>query len=96
MDTQRLQEAVDAYRAALGEYTRERVPLDWAATQNNLGTSLATLGERTHDRTTLEQARIAVNVAFEVRMQAGQEHYRQYLEDRLREIDGKLAAQQNR
>ena len=36
-----LAEAVAAYRAALTEYTRERVPLDWAMTQNNLGNALA-------------------------------------------------------
>jgi hypothetical protein len=28
------------------EWTRERVPLDWAMTQNNLGTALSTLGQR--------------------------------------------------
>ena len=33
----RLEEAVAAYREALEECTRERVPLDWAMTQNNLG-----------------------------------------------------------
>ena len=88
-----LQEAVTAYRDALKEYTRERVPLDWAATQNNLGNALSRLGEGTHDRAKLEEARKAVNAAFEVFMQAGQEHYRRYFEDRLREIDGQLAAQ---
>ena len=35
--TARLEEAVAAFRAALEERTRERVPLDWAMTQNNLG-----------------------------------------------------------
>src|SRR5262249_39012386 len=35
--TQRLAEAVAAFRAALEEWTRARVPLDWAMTQNNLG-----------------------------------------------------------
>ena len=44
MDT--LEEAVAAYRAALSERTRERVPLDWAQTQNNLGNALLRLGER--------------------------------------------------
>ena len=39
--TARLEEAVAAYRAALEERTRERVPLDWAMTQNNLGIALA-------------------------------------------------------
>ena len=38
--TARLEEAVAAYRAALEERTRERVPLRWAATQNNLGNAL--------------------------------------------------------
>ena len=38
--TARLEEAVAAYRAALEERTRERVPLDWAMTQNNLGVAL--------------------------------------------------------
>ena len=38
--TARLEEAVEAYRAALKERTRERVPLQWAMTQNNLGVAL--------------------------------------------------------
>jgi hypothetical protein len=42
-----LTDAVTAYRAALEEYTRARVPLDWAATQNNLGNALHDLGTRT-------------------------------------------------
>jgi hypothetical protein len=37
-----LEAAVDAYRAALEVRTRERVPLDWATTQNNLGNALST------------------------------------------------------
>ena len=45
-DTARLEQAVEAYRAALQEGTRERVPLDWAMTQNNLGDALRVLGER--------------------------------------------------
>jgi hypothetical protein len=48
--TARLDEAVAAYRAALQEWTRERVPLDWAATQNNLGNALASLGGRSDPR----------------------------------------------
>ena len=37
------------HREALKERTRERVPLDWAQTQNNLGTALRPLGERERD-----------------------------------------------
>jgi hypothetical protein len=44
--TAHLENAVMAFRAALQEYTRERAPLQWAATQTNLGTALAILSER--------------------------------------------------
>ena len=44
--TQRLEEAVDAYRAALRQRTPGREPLDSAGTQNNLGNALGSLGER--------------------------------------------------
>ena len=54
--TERLEQAVAAYRAALEERTRERVPLDWATTQMNLGTALASLGERESGTERLEQA----------------------------------------
>ena len=43
--TARLEEAVAAYRAALKERTRNRVPLEWAMTQMNLGNALTTLGD---------------------------------------------------
>ena len=54
--TVRLEEAIAAYRAALDERTRDRVPLDWAATQNNLGTALRALGERERGTARLEEA----------------------------------------
>jgi tetratricopeptide (TPR) repeat protein len=62
--TQRLAEAVAAYRAALTERTRERVPLQWAATQNNLGLALATLGERERGTQRLEEAVAAYRAAL--------------------------------
>ena len=39
-------EAIAAYREALKERTRERVPLDWASTQNSLATALSGLATR--------------------------------------------------
>jgi hypothetical protein len=42
--TERLEDALIAYRGTLKEWTRERVPLDWALTQNNLGVSLRIWG----------------------------------------------------
>ncbi len=61
----RLEEAVAAYRAALEEYTRDRVPLDWAATQNNLGNALWTLGDRESGTARLEEAVTAFRAALE-------------------------------
>ncbi|MEI4878548.1 hypothetical protein, partial [Klebsiella pneumoniae] len=62
--TARLELAVEAYQAALLESTRDRVPLQWAATQNNLGTALATLGERESDTVRLEHAVEAYHAAL--------------------------------
>ena len=41
-----LEQAVAAYTEALQERTRERVPLEWAATQKHLGRAIQFLRER--------------------------------------------------
>ncbi len=56
-----------AYRAALEERTRERAPLEWATTQNNLGLALARLGERESGTVRLEEAVAAYRAALEER-----------------------------
>ncbi|MEP0941210.1 MAG: tetratricopeptide repeat protein [Rhizobiaceae bacterium] len=61
----RLEEAVAAFRAALEERTRDRVPLDWAATQNNLGNALSSHGDRDGDAARLEEAVVAYRAALE-------------------------------
>jgi tetratricopeptide (TPR) repeat protein len=58
---------VVTYRAALQEWTRERVPLDWATTQNNLGLALSTLGERESEMGRLEEAVLAYRAALQER-----------------------------
>ena len=63
--TETLQQAVDAYELALEERTRERVPLGWAMTQNNLGLVLQTIGERESHTETLQQAVEAYRLALE-------------------------------
>ena len=65
--TVRLEQAVVAYRAALEECTRDRVPLDWATTQNNLGNALLALGRRESGTARLEQAVAAFRAALEER-----------------------------
>jgi hypothetical protein len=54
--TETLERAVKAFQNALLEHTRDDVPLDWAATQNNLGATLGALGQRETGTETLERA----------------------------------------
>ena len=56
-----------AYRGAFEILTREGMPRDWAATQNNLCTLLVGLGERENGTARLEQAVGACRAALEVR-----------------------------
>jgi tetratricopeptide (TPR) repeat protein len=65
--TARLEQAVHAYRLVLKEWTRDRVPLDWAQAQHNLGLSLATLGQRESGTARLEQAIQAYERALDER-----------------------------
>ena len=54
-----------AFRLALQELTRERVPLEWARTQMNLGNALVRLGEREAGTARLEEAVAAFRLALE-------------------------------
>jgi tetratricopeptide (TPR) repeat protein len=63
--TERLDEAIIAYRNALEEWTREAMPLAWAMAQTNLGTALQTLGDRESGTERLEAAIIAYRAALE-------------------------------
>ena len=65
--TERLEQAVAAFHAALKELTRERVPLDWATTKTNLGNALVVLGGRESGTERLEQAVAAYRDALKVR-----------------------------
>jgi hypothetical protein len=55
-DSDALAASIGLYRQVLVAWTRERVPLDWAMTQNNLGTALSALGEREAGTARLEEA----------------------------------------
>jgi hypothetical protein len=55
-----------AFRKAAEEQPRERVPLDWAMTQENLGLALTKLGERESGTVRLEQAVAAFDAALAV------------------------------
>src|SRR5690606_42008756 len=73
--TARLEQAVAAYREALKERTPERVPLDWAMTQNNLGNALSGLGERESGTARLEEAVEAYRSGLALFRAAGAEYY---------------------
>ena len=76
--------------------TRERVPLDWAATQNNLGNALRTLGEREDGTERLEQAVAAYQGALEVFRKAGASHYVGIAEGNLARVLALLAERRGR
>jgi tetratricopeptide (TPR) repeat protein len=90
-DTERLEQAVDAYQQALKELTRERVPLDWATTQLGLGNALASLGERKKERAYFNQAKTAFQSAHAVWKEAGYSQYDGYFEETLRRLDQRMA-----
>lgn len=53
---ERINDAIGAYQAALKERTRERVPVNWAATSMNLANALVELGVQQRDANKLEEA----------------------------------------
>jgi tetratricopeptide (TPR) repeat protein len=62
--TDKLNEAVAAFREALKENTRDRAPLQWARTQMNLGNALRMLGERESGTDKLNKAVAAFREAL--------------------------------
>ena len=64
-DNPALAEAVDIYHQCLALAPRSKRPLQWAMTQNNLGTALATLGERESGTARLEEAVAACREALQ-------------------------------
>ena len=60
-------DAIAAHHTALDLAPRERVPLDWARTQNNLGAALQTLGARESGTARLDEAVVAYREALKER-----------------------------
>ena len=78
-----LERAIDLYRQLLEERTRERVPLEWALTQNNLGNALQALGERESGTGRLEEAVAVCRAALEVFKDAQATYYMEQTEQNL-------------
>ena len=66
-DNDALIDAMARYRALLDRRIRERVPLDWAAAQNNLGVALSAMGQRESGTARLEEAVAAIRAALQER-----------------------------
>ena len=64
-DNAALADAVGLYNQCLDLALRTRIPVKWAAMQNNLGNALATLGERESGTARLEEAVAAYHAALE-------------------------------
>ena len=81
--TARLEEAVAAYRDALKERTRERVPLDWAMSFGNEGVALMVLADRRRDAAVAQTALSQINTAFETMRDGGHAPNAAYYEGQL-------------
>ena len=66
-DNEALRSAIDRYLGLIKFQPRERVPLDWAGTRNNLGNALGKLGERESSTARLEEAVTAFRDALKER-----------------------------
>ncbi|MBT6273726.1 MAG: tetratricopeptide repeat protein [Chromatiales bacterium] len=64
--TATLEQAVEAFEAALALRDRTASPFDWATTQNHLGNAIGSLGQRQHSLELLDRAAAAFEAALEV------------------------------
>src|SRR6202011_4296464 len=64
-DNAAIRQSIETWPLVLQQRPRERVPLDWAMTQMNLGNALASLGERESGTARLEEAMAAYRAALE-------------------------------
>ncbi|MBZ9997576.1 caspase domain-containing protein [Mesorhizobium sp. BH1-1-4] len=63
--TAMLEQALTAYRAALGTLTREHTPLDWATVEINLAVVLSDIGKRRGDADQIKEAIATFRAALE-------------------------------
>jgi hypothetical protein len=76
----RLEEAVAAYREALQEETRERVPLQRAVSFGNQELPLLKLAERTKDAPMAQTAILQIEAVFETLRDGGRAPFAAYFE----------------
>jgi hypothetical protein len=79
----RLEEAVAAYRAALEERTRDRVPLQWATITGNQGVAMMVIAGRNSDAALAEAAMRQIETAYETMQSGGHEQFAAYYRAQL-------------
>jgi hypothetical protein len=72
-----------AYRAALEEGTRERVPLDWATSLGNQGLTMMVIADRTNDGALAETAFQQIQTAFDTTRDGAQAPWATYYKAQL-------------
>ena len=82
-DNGALLSAIERRRSLLALMLRERVPLDWAMTQNNLGLALMRLGERERGTARLEEAVAAYRDALKEFTSESAPYYRDLTQKNL-------------
>jgi hypothetical protein len=87
----RLEEAVAAFRAALKEQMHDRVPLEWARTQLNVGLALAALGDRAHSIDRLHEALTCLQQAAPALQAIGLTEEAKIADDSAGRLRGELA-----
>lgn len=88
--TARLEEAVAAYRDALTERTRERVPLQWATTQYNFSLVIEVLATRNGSASTFQEALDCAKGALAAFQDAGGAYYIDLSERRVAALEDML------
>ena len=86
-----LKRAIEAFEAALLEYTRERAPLDWANSRHTLAYALEALAERENDPVRLHRAIAAMSDAAEVYAEGGVTSWLPVAEASLERMRARLA-----
>ena len=91
-DTVRLEQAVEAYQRALEERTQDRVPMNWAATQNNLGVVELAFFDKNGLSKHLDRAQDYADAAHGVFEAAGASHYLAVVQGQRDAITARWAA----
>jgi hypothetical protein len=87
---------VKAYQEALKGRTRERVPLEWAMTQSNLGHVFESLGKQEEGTEKLKGTVTIYKAVLEVFEAAQVSYYVKIAEDNLRRAEALLLERQKR